>query len=351
AAYATNRDTEKWTKALTSTSAWSILSGPPTSGDLRRARQNQLLSYLQKGLDKAKTWLGNSNNYISVTAVYTYAMCAQNWANSTEGRRVSRTIIAVNSAIWLAWQIPRLRPMMTRHFLHYPLSGIAHTLLTSSWPDFWASHKGLVHLLCNSLALSGFGSSALLYLAIQQDRSSTRLPESTSQYHLLSFFISAGLFSSFLSHLVRTRYYYPRIFSTLSYNRTGTAGTSTAAAVASAGAQSAASAGPVILPSLGASGAIWACVSLTALAFPEAQMALFLPTSFGIPIQAGAAGLVAIDVLGIIRGWRFFDHWAHLGGAMFGALYYAFGPRIWEQARLHTAPPKPPPTSSVWRLN
>ncbi|KAF8524209.1 hypothetical protein JB92DRAFT_2881526 [Gautieria morchelliformis] len=310
-----------------STSAWNIFSGPPTNEDLRRARHLQLLSYMRTGLDKAKVWLGESPNYVSKLAVYTYAMCAQKWVSSAEGRRVCRTIIAVNAAIWLAWQIPRLRPMMTRHFLHYPLSGLSHTLLTSVF-----SHKNLLHLVCNSLALSGFGSTALLYFSLEQERDPNKLPESTGRYHLLSFFVSAGLFSSFLSHAVRVRFYYPRILSQLSSAGSVTTATTT-------GAAHTATTAATITPSLGASGAIWACVSLTALAFPDAQMALFIPTSFSIPIQTGTFGMVALDVIGIIRGWRFFDHWAHLGGAMFGVFYYIYGPRIWEEARRHTRPP------------
>ena len=27
------------------------------------------------------------------------------------------------------------------------------------------------------------------------------------------------------------------------------------------------------------------------------------------------------------------DHWAHLGGAAFGALYYAYGPQLWDWMR------------------
>ena len=33
---------------------------------------------------------------------------------------------------------------------------------------------------------------------------------------------------------------------------------------------------------------------------------------------------------------RFFDHYAHLGGAAFGALYYTYGMRVWDAMRVHT---------------
>jgi rhomboid-like protein len=59
-----------------------------------------------------------------------------------------------------------------------------------------------------------------------------------------------------------------------------------------------------ILPSLGASGAIYAAATMTALAFPEAQVALAIPPSYPINIQYGIGGLMMIDVIGIMRGWR-----------------------------------------------
>ena len=37
-----------------------------------------------------------------------------------------------------------------------------------------------------------------------------------------------------------------------------------------------------------------------------------------------------------------FNHWAHLGGVAFGALYWAYGPRAWEffrEASLGGLPP------------
>ena len=59
-----------------------------------------------------------------------------------------------------------------------------------------------------------------------------------------------------------------------------------------------------ILPSLGASGAIYGTVTLTALAFPDTEIALLIPPTFPIPIQTGVAALVSLDLLGALRGWR-----------------------------------------------
>ncbi len=32
--------------------------------------------------------------------------------------------------------------------------------------------------------------------------------------------------------------------------------------------------------------------------------------------------------------YRILDHWAHLGGAAFGAWYYLCGPKLWNELRL-----------------
>jgi hypothetical protein len=60
-----------------------------------------------------------------------YAMVAQPYLDSTEGRRICWKIIAFNTAIWFAWQLPRLRGVMNTSFMHHPLSGLSYTLLTA----------------------------------------------------------------------------------------------------------------------------------------------------------------------------------------------------------------------------
>lgn len=59
-----------------------------------------------------------------------------------------------------------------------------------------------------------------------------------------------------------------------------------------------------ILPSLGASGAIYAMVTMTALAFPDAQVFLLFPP-IPLPITYGVGGMVAMDILGVLRGWKY----------------------------------------------
>jgi rhomboid-like protein len=91
-----------------------------------------------------------------------------------------------------------------------------------------------------------------------------------------------------------------------------------------------------ILPSLGSSGAVYATLVSTAFAFPDTQVKLIFPPTPPASIQTGVGALVAMDVIGALRGWRLFDHWAHLGGAAFGALYWRYGAYIWDNLRVST---------------
>lgn len=59
-----------------------------------------------------------------------------------------------------------------------------------------------------------------------------------------------------------------------------------------------------ILPSIGASGAIYSAVIVTALAYPHSEIALIFPPTPPIPIQWGTGALIALDCIGVIRGWR-----------------------------------------------
>ena len=63
--------------------------------------------------------------------LHSYARLAEMYLNASEGRRAGYGIVAVNIGIWVAWQIPILRPFMMAHFTHQPLSGKTYTMLTS----------------------------------------------------------------------------------------------------------------------------------------------------------------------------------------------------------------------------
>ncbi|KAG8765229.1 hypothetical protein FRC12_007612 [Ceratobasidium sp. 428] len=219
---------------------------------------------------------------------------------------------------------------MGRHFLHDPLSGRLHTMATSIF-----SHSALLHLAFNSLALMSFGTAMNSVLKKQQASAPSGMPESTSTYHFLSFFLSAGLFSSYVSHIVSTRIRLPILLRAL------------LTSPAKADITPAAAASMTIAPSLGASGAIYAAVTASALAFPDANVSLIFLPFVSLPIGAGVGGMVCLDIIGIIRGWRTFDHWAHLGGAIFGVAYYNYGANFWDWVRRHTPGSHPIPFERV----
>lgn len=109
----------------------------------------------------------------------------------------------------------------------------------------------------------------------------------------------AGLFSSTASHVLMSRIKYPRAVTELiSKHRSSPP----VAGMAQKNLKDAAS--EAVLPSLGASGAIYGTVTLTALAFPDTQIALIFPPTWPIPIQWGVGSLVALDIVGALRGWR-----------------------------------------------
>lgn len=81
-------------------------------------------------------------------------------------------------------------------------------------------------------------------------------------------------------------------------------------------------------------GSIYGCFAITALAFPDAKVSLiflpFVPFSIGL----GFGSMVALDVTGLLLGWRMFDHAAHLGGAVWGIMWWYTGHDGFERLRL-----------------
>ncbi|KAG2071539.1 hypothetical protein BDR04DRAFT_1098000 [Suillus decipiens] len=326
AANQTEIDTEYWSKQLVSVShRWTLR--PPTTEEMRKAQYLELGKYLQAQVNQLKDTLAEWPLALRNLILSVYVQAAQSYLDAPEGRRLCWLICGVNTAIYLVWKIPRLAPFMTRSFTHHPLSGRSYTLLMSMF-----SHKSFIHLLANSMALASFGSAATHYFTLEQLKHGEHQQEATAKWHFLAFFISAGLFSGLVSHVAACKVLFPRLVN--QYTASAVIKNSpAAAAISSTVVKTATTAPREILPSLGASGAIYAAVTVSALAFPDAQIGLIFPPFVSIPIQAGVGGLVMIDMIGIVRGWRMFDHYAHLGGAAFGVIYYMYGPQCWAFMR------------------
>jgi len=190
------------------------------------------------------------------------------WGQVQPKQRIVGAIVAVNMLIFLAMQRTSLQGFMFRNFVHClpPLPLRSVTLLTSNF-----AHSNAMHLGFNMIAFWSFGREAAAILGPDQ---------------FLGFYLSAGLASALLSHLGRFR--------------------SLAGGL-----------------SLGASGAVYACFALTAITKPDTQVALIFLPMLPFSISDALSVMILVDLAGVLMGWRRFDHFGHLGGALFG-LYYVF---------------------------
>ena len=169
-----------------------------------------------------------------------------------------------------------------------------------------------MHFVFNNMALWSTGGSALVFAVHRCTQDRPFMAESSYTPHLLAFFATAGVFAATVSHVV-SAVRFRRIATLLGY----TVAKSTVGQSAS----------------LGASGAVYSALVMSALAFPDAKVGLIFLPFFSVPIGMGVAGLVAADVAGIVLGWRRFDHAAHLAGAAFGWCYFNYGVSIWERIK------------------
>uniref|UniRef100_A0A3B3VT81 rhomboid protease n=1 Tax=Poecilia latipinna TaxID=48699 RepID=A0A3B3VT81_9TELE len=198
------------------------------------------------------------------------------WRSLTEGQRTATGIIVVNAAVLCCWRIPAMQRTMIKYFTSNPASKTqCLPMILSSF-----SHYSIIHMVANMYVLWTFSSGIVSLLGKEQ---------------FLAVYLSAGVISTMVSYVCKTasgRFY----------------------------------------PSLGASGAVMAVLAAVCMKVPEAKLGIiFLPM---VTFTAGNAlkALVAIDSAGLILGWRLFDHAAHLGGALFGVWYVAYGHKlIWRR--------------------
>lgn len=326
AALATNEETAEWRAKIGTISPFQRIGSSYSTIMHQEWRQAKGREW-QKSFDEfQKKIAGLPAGTLRPLAAYSYYYVAQSWVNLTEGKEMCYKLVGCFVGVYLLSAIPAARQVARRMFSHDPLSGRSFTLLTSQF-----GHAGLLHLAVNSFALLGFGEFAWSYLRSKQINEPGRLDEATSGYHFLAFHVAAGTFSALVSHLFATRVLLPRMVANLAKNVSASA----------AGAAPVTAVTP-ILPSIGASGAIWASLMLTSLAWPHTTVTLVFLPFIPISIGTGVLGFIALDIVGLIRGWRFFDHAAHLGGAAFGAMYYYYGPPFWDAWRREMLEVMPP---------
>ncbi|WWD19890.1 hypothetical protein CI109_104359 [Kwoniella shandongensis] len=322
AATYTNLETQKWAEKLGGGSWWRKGREQPSDREMNRAKQLEGAKSAQKTLNTLPTTLSFLPNLLLIPVLRLYVVGSEFYLNTPSAQLAPLGLIGFMGTVFLAWKVKRWEPFMRKWWLHRPV------LFTPSRSREWAncvtlftstlSHQSLPHFAFNSFALFSFGSAAFAYLSSPPYLPAT--PSATHSPHFLAFLLTAGLFSSLSSHLWTNLFRLPRLLRALAHP----ARISSPQALANHQA---------ILPSLGASGAIYAALTMTACAYPESSVGIIFIPFIKLPIGLGVAGMVGLDLLGLIRGWRLFDHVAHLSGALFGFAYYAWGREAWAWTR------------------
>lgn len=242
-------------------------------------------------------------------------------------------VLALNAVVFGAWQVlPWLGrgATMRRWWMHRPCSGRVATMLTSVF-----SHRAAAHFLFNGIAFWSVGASALDSARFLAHTNGDVAPEASFTPHMLAFFATAGTFASLVSHLLTaTRWrMLQRDVHALARARFSAWGPERAPLASAIAAGRDSLNALAQRSSLGASGAVYAAFAASALAFPEAKLSIIFLPWLAVPVQWGIAGLVAVDAIGLVRGWAVFDHAAHIGGALFGLVYFYVGASLWEGIR------------------
>lgn len=297
----------------------------PSTRDLRTTREKVEMSAAQRSVDAMRKYLNKS-------VLQYYAQWRLAYLNASDGKKAAYMIAGVNIAVFCAWQVaslalksprmPNLYHFMETWFLHAPLASqplrLAITPITYTF-----SHISLMHVLFNNICMLSFATSAGWYLSSLNVQSGGnfehgyREPQELSgKYHFLAFFITAGVFSA-LGSTLHAQFLQKRVLRSVN---------PTLNAFRRAN-----------IPSLGASGAVYSVVVASVFADPDGEVGIVLLSNLfpflNVEKKYGVTALVALDIVGLLAGWRRFDHAAHLGGAAFGAAYCFFGPRMWATFR------------------
>ncbi|XP_032591072.1 presenilins-associated rhomboid-like protein, mitochondrial isoform X2 [Drosophila grimshawi] len=197
------------------------------------------------------------------------------WDSLSPGDKTFAPLLVCNLLAFALWRLPAMRNTMMTYFTSNPAARIV------CWPMFLStfSHYSVMHIFANMYVLHSFSNAAVLSMGKEQ---------------FMAVYLSAGVFSSLMSVLYKAGTKQPGM-------------------------------------SLGASGAIMTVLAYVCAQYPDTQLSiLFLPA---VTFSAGAAikVIMGIDFAGCVMGWKFFDHAAHLGGAMFGIFWAQYGAQVWAK--------------------
>ncbi|MCJ1396670.1 hypothetical protein MMC18_009562 [Xylographa bjoerkii] len=182
---------------------------------------------------------------------------ARLWPDMPPAAATIIAIIMINATAVVFWRAPPMWRMMNKYFLIIPARPRIWSLLGNTF-----SHQSPAHFFGNMLVLWFIG---------------TRLHDDIGRGNFLAIYLTGGVFASYVS-LCRF---------VLTSN--------------------------LITTSLGASGALTAVLAAWCTIHSGIR---FLPPELGpiISLNLLLIVLVGAEIMGIIRGYRRIDHWAHLGG-------------------------------------
>ncbi|KAJ6669159.1 hypothetical protein lerEdw1_007968 [Lerista edwardsae] len=184
------------------------------------------------------------------------------WNSLSNGQRAVSGIIAANVLVFCLWRVPSFQRIMVTYFTSNPASRVlCFPMLLSTF-----SHFSFLHMAANMYVLWSFSTSIVSILGREQ---------------FMAVYLSAGVVSTFASYVCKVA--------------TGRYG-----------------------PSLGASGAIMTVLAAVCTKMPEARLAIIFLPMFTFTAGNALKAIIALDSAGLLLGWKFFDHAAHLGGALFG---------------------------------
>ncbi|XP_065882734.1 presenilin-associated rhomboid-like protein, mitochondrial [Dysidea avara] len=204
---------------------------------------------------RGREWVRHSDTLIK----------AWRWWDHVAGKeKIFCGILLVNTMVFCMWRFPPMQRSMAWYFQSVPDGRPVISMLLSCF-----SHYEFWHISINMFVLWSFMPA---------------FEKIVGSDNAVPFFISAGVFSSLMSHynaLLRKDF----------------------------------------IPSRGASGAIMGVITAVIAHSPDASVYLIFLPFVPIPAVWALGGVITLDLVGLIRGWKVFDHAAHLGGVLFALLY------------------------------
>lgn len=220
------------------------------------------------------TWLSSQHKKVLAQFKSEPGPIKKWWNSLKDSEKVFYPILAANVLVFGAWRIRTLQPFMVKYFCSNP-SGSASCLpmVLSTF-----SHYSAFHLAANMYVLYSFMPAAIASLGKEQ---------------FTALYLSAGVISSFSSFVYKVLLNQPGL-------------------------------------SLGASGAIMAILSYVCVQYPDTKLNIIFLPMYTFAAGTAIKAIMSVDLAGVLLGWKFFDHAAHLGGALFGIAWCYWGSlHIW----------------------